>query len=155
MGAGETPPSFHMVRIKILRTVIDSRYGTLDPGKIILVHPDHARQMIDAGAALELCVTKMVEETVVRGPPVGPLSFATRREKSSSSRLVPLLRTPILDLPESGPSSSSTTPTAFAQARKSSTPVTVRGGNTITKRSNKTSGVTYGRRTKALPPNMR
>jgi hypothetical protein len=126
--------------------------GTLDPGKVLLVNPVHARQLIEAGAALELAVTKMLDEPVVRGPVIGPLPFATRRENASSSRLVRVPLTQTSELSEPDQSSSSTTLGNYMATRKSSTPATARGGTSTMPKSRRGSAASYGRKIRTQRP---
>ena len=135
-----------MIRVRILRTVIDSRLGHLDPGKVILVNPRQAHDLIASGAALLLAETKMLDEPVVQGPPTGPLSSATRRARSSSSLPAQQPQQQTSDLSEADELSASTTLGNYIRARRSSTPATARGGNSITLKSRRTSPASYGRK---------
>ena len=140
-----------MIRVRIIRTVIDRNLGHLDPGKVILVSPAHAQQLIASGAALLLAETKMLDEPVVTGPPVGPLSSATRRAKSSSSLPAPPPPMPISELSEADELSASTTLGNYIRQRRSSTPAMARGGNSITQKSRRTSPASYGRKIRTQP----
>jgi len=143
-----------MIRVRILRTVIDSRLGHLDPGKVILVNPRQAHDLIASGAALLLAETKMVDEPVVQGPPTGPLSLATRRAKSSSSLPAQPPQPPTLDWSEADELSASMMLGNFIRQRRSSTPAMARGGNSITQKSRRTSPASFGRKTRTQPPDF-
>ena len=139
------------VKIRLLRTVIDTRLGHLDSGKQVLVSRRQADQLIGCGAAIEIAAVKLQLPVATKeGAPVPLASETMRGARSSSLRRDRAQPPPTSDASELDPSSSSMMRGDSIPPPPSSTPAIPNGGRSMRRRSRKASEANDG--PKADPP---